>query len=90
MYPNSDLYIEDTRVTIHKIYDARRFKVKVHGTAIDKIYEVTDKLQTEILPNVRVTAGNNVDPDKDMIKLAIEAPRRLKILRGSLYRKAKK
>jgi len=86
LYDESDFYVQDTRVTVHKIYDTRRFKLKVHGSCLDKIFEITDRQQTEILPNVRVTAGNNVDPKKIMVKVSIEAPKRLKILRGKLWR----
>ena len=90
LYENSDFYVQDVRVSIHKIYHSKRFKVMVHGVGVDKIYEITDRQQTEILPNVRLSAGNNVNTDTVMVKAVISAPKTLKILRGKLYRKSKK
>jgi len=90
LYPKSDFYINDTQVTIHKIYHEKRFKLKVNSIGIDRIYEITDRNQTEILPNVRVTAGDKNDPTIEVIKVVITAPPTIKILRGKLWRKLQK
>jgi len=90
LYSTSDFYINDIQVKVERIYHSKRYKLKVIGKSIDKIYEITDRNQTEILPNVRVSAGDNVDITKEVVKAVIDAPLTLKILRGKLWREAEK
>lgn len=77
-------YIGDTLVSLEDVTHPMKFRLRVHG-AIDKIVEVTDRRREEILPNVFVSAGLG---NEDQVKVSIEAPRNIKILRDRLYREA--
>jgi len=77
-----DFWVGDKQVVVTRIEDARRFWVKVEDN--DKEFEVTDTYATEIMDNVFVSAGNYYK--YGLIRIAIEAPRDIKILRGDRYR----
>lgn len=78
--PKSAFYVGETKVSVVQIDHHQRFKVCVHTPALDKEFWITDRKSTEILPNVRVSAGHKVEGAK--VKAVIEAPRHIKILRG--------
>lgn len=82
------VYINDTKVTVHKITHSLSFQVKVHTPAVDKIFSVDDRRATEIMQGVMCSAGNK--GSSDMVKMVIDAPRHMKILREKLYLKARK
>ena len=71
------------RVVLEEIVTPSRFKLRVEGP-IDQIVEVFHDEQVELLPGVRVQAGNT--GNNRMVKLAIEAPHSVKILRGKFAR----
>lgn len=85
---DEDFYVKDTRVSLDSITHELKFKLKVHGSAMDNVYEITDKHALEILPNVRVSAGTNADLVKGYVKVVIDAPKTIKILREDLYNEA--
>jgi len=85
--PGSSFYVDDTRVSVHKITHSLNFKLKVHTPAMDYIYEITDKRAVEIIPQVMVSAGNKAS--SEMVKVVITAPKVKKILREKLYHQSK-
>ena len=84
--PFNDFYVEDTRVELVEIRHEFNFKLKVHGVALDTLHEVTDRRAVEILPGVRVSAGDGADFTRHGVKVCIEAPRRIRVDRGTVYR----
>ncbi len=85
--PNGVLYIGDTKVSVEQVMHPMNFKVKVHGECMDQVYTITDKRATEIMPNVMMSAGHK--GTDDMLKVVVNAPRNIKILREKLYNVAR-
>ena len=84
---DKDFYVDDIQVVLKKIHSPIRFVLKVIRSSIDMEYEVSDQSYTEILPNVRVCAGlANKDGKAGIIKVMIEAPKSIALLRGTYYR----
>lgn len=83
-------YVKDTKVTVEEIYSPSRFKLMVHDPHMSKMMEITNRTQTEIMPEVYVQAGKDqTDMRGGMLcKIAITAPPSVKILRDTLYEKA--
>ena len=81
-----DFYVGDTRVEVVQISHPHKFYVKVHKGGTKTTVAVTDKKSVEIEPNVLLSAGTNNTPETNGVKIAIAAPRDVRILRGSLYR----
>lgn len=79
----SEFYVDDVRVELLDMNGPNKFRLKVHAPALNSIYTITDKTATQILPGVRVSAGDNVRDGQ--VKVVIEAPRSVKLLRGKLY-----
>ena len=89
LYPDegyNDFYVEDVRVALESIRHEFNFKVKVYKPNMHTIHEITDQRAEEILPGVRVSAGNGADINRHGVKVAIEAPRRIRVDRGTVYR----
>ena len=85
--PYNDFYVGDTQVTLVQINHEFNFKLQVNGTAINTLHTITDKAATEIMPQVRVSAGDGADIQRHGVKVCIEAPRHIKINRGTVHRK---
>ncbi len=81
------VYVNDTKITVHKITHSLSFQVKVHTPGMDRIFSVDDRKATEVMQNVMVSAGNK--GSEGMVKVVINAPRHMKILREKLYLKEK-
>lgn len=78
-------YVGDKKVTVEKIYSPSRLQLMVHGP-MSTLIEVNNKIKTEIMPNVYVQAGRDRDTGSgELCKVAITAPRSIRILRDSLY-----
>ncbi len=79
------MYIDDILVSVDQILSTSKFKLKVHGKAMDAIYTVDSKMDVEILPNVKVRSGINKAKAANSVRILIDAPRRMRILRQELY-----
>jgi hypothetical protein len=88
--PYNDFYVEDVRVTLESIRHEFNYKLKVWSPNLHTVVEVTDQRAVEILPGVRVSAGDGADIAKHAVKVAIEAPRRIRVDRGTVYRERQK
>jgi hypothetical protein len=75
-----DFWVRGEQVVVCGIDCAERFWVKVGG----KEFEVTDQQSTEIMDDVVVSAGDFFK--YGMIRIAIDAPKEIEILRGDRYR----
>lgn len=83
MQEGRSFYVDNTRVEIERISAPGTVKVKVVGPAMDQVYNVTDTQRVEILPDVYAQLG--LGSSATMIKIVLEAPKRKRILRDSLY-----
>lgn len=79
-----DFWVRDCQVVVSRIQGAKKFWLDVGG----KEFEIVDTHATEILPDVFVAAGDFFK--YGMIRVAIDAPREIEILRGDRYRARKK
>lgn len=84
--PYNDFFVEDVRVELESIRHEFHFKLKVYKPNMHTLHEVTDARAVEILPGVRVSAGNGADISRHGVKVCIEAPRRIRVDRGTVYR----
>ncbi len=75
-------YLGHLKVSLEKIETPTRVKVMVHG-AINQILTLGPKNRTELIPGIYASLGT--DSSIDQAKIAIEAPRSVKILRDNLY-----
>ena len=75
-------YVDETKCTVESMRDEQHFKIRVFHPFFENLFEITDKIQVEILPEVLVSAGP-VRPG--LASLAIDAPRHMTILRERLY-----
>ncbi len=80
---NLSFYVADTQVIVTQIITSTKFKITVCAPGMYHVYTITDQRALEILPKVMVSAGSNTS--LSMVKVVIEAPRNIKILRDSLY-----
>lgn len=87
--PYNDFYVGDVRVELTDITHEFCFKLKVWTPALHHVVQVTDQRAEEIMPQVRVSAGTGADIKRHGVKVVIEAPRRINIDRGVVYRKKK-
>lgn len=80
----SNFYVGGEKFCVSKIYGPMSFRITDNeGTD----YEITDNSSVEIMPEVFVSAG--LDGTKKIARLAIEAPKRIEILRPKVYWKRK-
>ena len=73
------VFIDDTRYVLTKIYDDGTFRLS--GGNDD--YEIKSIHSCEIYPDVHVFAGES--GSKDAVRVIIDAPKDIMILRGKLY-----
>lgn len=77
-------YVGNTRVEIAEVRSIHQVKIKVQAKgAMDAIYTLTTNSRVEILDRVYVQLG--LGSTASLIKIAIEAPREVTILRDALY-----
>ncbi len=80
------VYIDDTKITVETIMHSLSFKVMVHAASMNHVFTISDRKATEVLPNVMMSAGNK--GSSEMVKVVIDAPAHMKILREKLYLEA--
>lgn len=82
MQEGRSFYLNNTRVEVEKISTPTRATLLIHGAIIRKV-TIGPNHRTELEPGVYAQIGT--DSTIDQIKVAIEAPRSIKILRDNLY-----
>jgi hypothetical protein len=80
------LWFNDIETELVEILGPMRFKLKVISAAMDKVYEVTNKERTEILPNVLVSSGPPTITSTG-VKLNIDAPQNIYVKRDKVKRR---
>lgn len=81
-----DFWVNDRQIVVTNIEDGTRFWVQVSGE--DRKREITDAKAHEVVPDVFVSAGGFFK--YGMVRVVIEAPRAIEILRGDRYRTKKR
>jgi len=82
MQEGRSFYLNSTRVDVEKISTPTRVTLLIHGPVMQKM-TIGPNHRTELQPGVYASIGT--DSTIDQIKVAIEAPRNIKILRDNLY-----
>ena len=75
-------YLDDTKVDLEQISSPTRATLMIHGAIIRKM-TIGPNHRTELLPGVYAQIG--LDSKIDLLKIALEAPRNITILRKHLY-----
>lgn len=82
----ADFYVGDTRMVVNKITSPANFEVLVEGKVMDHVYPISET-PTEVLRDVKLSAGlSHGIPPAGMVKVAIDAPKKVRVLRGDLWR----
>lgn len=87
LYPGRDdsFRVGDTQVRLVDMNHSKKFRLRVIGASMDHDFWITDAKMTNILPQVDVMAGDNASPGS--VKVAIEAPPQIRVLREALWKK---
>jgi sRNA-binding carbon storage regulator CsrA len=81
MKAGEDFYVGDACVSVRRITSPTSFVLR--RASDGAVFTVDDKKAAEILPNVFVSAGHHAH--EGTARVAIDAPRELRILRGVSY-----
>lgn len=82
MMEGRSFFLNDIEVKLVKISTPTRAILEVNGSLITKV-TIGPNHRTELMPGVYASIGT--DSTVDQIKIALEAPRNIKILRDKLY-----
>lgn len=85
MQEGRSFYLNDLEVKVVKIVTPTRAILEVNGYLITKV-TIGPNHRTELMPGVYASIGT--DSNVDQVKIALEAPRNIKILRDNLYHDA--
>jgi hypothetical protein len=90
---NGDFFLNDVRVVLTEIISDEKFKIMVPTPGMDYQWTVTSDRAAVLagfgLPGtVRISSG--LRGSMETARVAIEAPKSVEVLRGSLYRKGTK
>lgn len=77
-------YLADIQVEVGRIHTPNRVTLIIHGGILEKV-TIGPNHRTELIPGVYASIGT--DSTIDQVKIALEAPRNIKILRDNLYAK---
>lgn len=75
------IYVGGVEVQVTEILASKRFKLCVKQDWADQVFEITNRMKVDIMPQVRVSAGLGT---QQVAKLMIDAPRHIVILREEL------
>jgi hypothetical protein len=79
---HDDFFVERRRIVVTRIDGPNDFTLKVEATG--KEFRITDEEATEVLPEVLIAAGGYLNIGQ--VRLVIDAPRSITILRGDKFR----
>lgn len=82
MQEGRSFFLNDIQVDVERIHTPKRVTLLIHDSILKKV-TITDTLRAELIPNVFASIGT--DTTIDQAKIALEAPRNIKILRDNLY-----
>lgn len=82
MQEDRSFFLNDVEVKVEKIHSPTRATLTVDGYLITK-KTIGPNHRTELIPGVYASIGT--DSTIEQVKIALEAPRNIKILRDNLY-----
>ena len=82
MLEGRSFFLNDIQVEVERIATPNRVNLIVHGAFLQKM-TIGPNHRTELIPGVFASIGT--DSTIDQCKVALEAPRSIKILRDNLY-----
>jgi hypothetical protein len=82
MTENRSFYLNDTQVVVERIHTPTRVTLVIHEEIIRKV-TIGPNHRTELMPGIYASIGT--DSTIEQVKIALEAPRNIKILRDKLY-----
>lgn len=80
----SDIYCNKIQVRLVEIRNKNLFVVEVQGS-LKAQHEINANGFTQILPNVKMRAGDATTAKHNEVKILIEAPRAINLTRGECY-----
>lgn len=75
-------YLNDLKVELTRIETPSRVKLTIYGQIL-KVVTIGPNQRTELMPGIYASLGT--DSTIEQAKIALEAPRNIKILRDKLY-----
>lgn len=88
MQPGRSFYVDGVKVDVLSADIPGEARIQVNGKAMDSIYTLGADYSTEILPRVHAQLGLGSGPTT--LKVVLEAPKDVRILRDSLYEQGQK
>jgi len=85
MLEGRSFYLNDIQVEVERIHSPNRVSLTINGDIIQKV-TIGPNHRTELMPGIYASIG--LDSTIDQCKVALEAPRNIKILRDNLYNAA--
>lgn len=85
MLEKRSFYLADLQVEVERIHTPNRVTLLIHDS-IQKKVTIGPNHRTELMPGIYASIGT--DSTIDQVKIALEAPRNVKILRDNLYNDA--
>lgn len=82
MLEGRSFYLNNIQVEVERIHTPTRVTLKIFGEILQKV-TIGPNHRTELMPGVYASIGT--DSTIDQCKVALEAPRSIKILRDNLY-----
>ena len=82
MLEGRSFYLADIQVEVERIHTPGRVTLQIHGDILRKV-TIGPNHRTELMPGIYASIGT--DSTIDQVKVALEAPRNIKILRDNLY-----
>ena len=77
-----DFYLDDAQVLVTRVDGLMHFQLML--AASGQSFVITDAESVEVLPDVFVSAGDR--PQRGIARVAIDAPREIRITRGDRWR----
>ena len=77
-----DFYLDDVQVLVTRVDGLMHFQLMLASSG--QSFVITDAESVEIMPDVFVSAGDR--PQRGIARVAIDAPREIRITRGDRWR----
>jgi hypothetical protein len=77
-----DFYLDDAQVLVTRVEGLMHFQLMLASSG--QSFVITDAESVEVMPDVFVSAGDR--PQRGIARVAIDAPREIRITRGDRWR----
>ena len=77
-----DFYLDDAQALVTRVDGLMRFQLMLASSG--QSFVITDAESVEVMPDVFVSAGDR--PQRGIARVAIDAPREIRITRGDRWR----